>query len=411
MKFFQKLSCVMLLLALVICFYYRNGLVSKPIGHTGEFTLKHEQAGYAVSLYYPKIDLTKAHQKNVSVGIIDSGISPKVGHELNIAAAYDLSGQNEPFDKTGQGTKIASIIGAKDNHYKMIGLAPNVKLYSYKVDTTSHALQATLQQALSNRVEVLDLSFKVDQITPQIKALVNKYLAQGGLFFTADKRLGQIRGAATVGTFNEYFELLDRGRTYYAPAEQLALGMDNRIQKVTGDAYSTAFVSGTAASLLAQKVAPAQVKQQLAVYFSPQAIEKHHNISHVIAKTFNKSDIYLGISLVILTLITAGLALMLAIRRRKNKYLLGVSINTLLLLILAYLLVPIQANDQTMKYWILGLLVIFTLFQLYFSWRLDMAKPFRLNRLFNLSYNIFLLVFSLWLIMFVMLGYAGSTHF
>nr|WP_253284070.1 S8 family serine peptidase [Ligilactobacillus animalis] len=401
----------MLLLALVICFYYRNGLVSKPIGHTGEFTLKHEQAGYAVSLYYPKIDLTKAHQKNVSVGIIDSGISPKVGHELNIAAAYDLSGQNEPFDKTGQGTKIASIIGAKDNHYKMIGLAPNVKLYSYKVDTTSHALQATLQQALSNRVEVLDLSFKVDQITPQIKALVNKYLAQGGLFFTADKRLGQIRGAATVGTFNEYFELLDRGRTYYAPAEQLALGMDNRIQKVTGDAYSTAFVSGTAASLLAQKVAPAQVKQQLAVYFSPQAIEKHHNISHVIAKTFNKSDIYLGISLVILTLITAGLALMLAIRRRKNKYLLGVSINTLLLLILAYLLVPIQANDQTMKYWILGLLVIFTLFQLYFSWRLDMAKPFRLNRLFNLSYNIFLLVFSLWLIMFVMLGYAGSTHF
>ena len=139
-------------------------------------------------------------------------------------------------------------------------------------------------------------------------------------------------------------------------------------------------------------------------------IEKHHNISHVIAKTFSKSDTYLGISLVILTLITAGLALMLAIRR-KNKYLLGVSINTLLLLILAYLLVPIQANAQTMKYWILGLLVLFTLFQLYFSWRLDMTKPFSLNRLFNLSYNIFLLVFSLWLIMFVMLGYAGSTHF
>lgn len=180
---------------------------------------------------------------------------------------------------------------------------------------------------------------------------------------------------------------------------------------MTGNAYSTAFVSGTAASLLAQKLAPAQVKQQLATYFSPQVIEKHRNISHVIAKTFSKSDTYLGISLVILTLITAGLALMLAIRRRKNKYLLGVSINTLLLLILAYLLVPIQANAQTMKYWILGLLVLFTLFQLYFSWRLDMTKPFSLNRLFNLSYNIFLLVFSLWLIMFVMLGYAGSTHF
>lgn len=397
----------MLLLALVICFYYRNGLVSKPIGHTGEFALKHEQAGYAVSLYYPKIDPTKAHQKNVSVGIIGSGISPKVGYELNIAATYDLSGQNEPFDQTGQGTKIASIIGAKDNHHKMIGLAPNVKLYSYKVDTTSHSLQAALQQALSDRVEVLDLSFKVDQITPQIKALINEYLAQGGLFFTSDKRLGQIKGVATVGAFNEYLELLDSGRTYYAPAEQLALGLDNRIQT----AYSTAFVSGTAASLLAQKVAPAQVKQQLAIYFSPQVIEKHHNISHVIAKTFNKSDMYLGISLVILTLITAGLALMLAIRRRKNKYLLGVSINTLLLLILAYLLVPIQANAQTMKYWILGLLVIFTLFQLYFSWRLDMTKTFRLNRLFNLSYNVFLLVFSLWLIMFVMLGYAGSTHF
>lgn len=397
----------MLLLALVICFYYRDGLVSKPIGHTGAFALKHEQAGYAVSLYYPKIDPTKAHQKNVRVGIIDSGISPKVGYELNIAAAYDLSGQNEPFDQKGQGTKVASIIGAKDNHHKMIGLAPNVKLYSYKVDTTSHALQAALQQALSDRVEVLDLGFEVEQITPQIK----EYLAQGGLFFTANKRLGQIKGVATVGAFNEYLELLDSGRTYYAPAEQLVLGLDNRIQTVTGDAYSTAFVSGTAASLLAQKVAPAQVKQQLATYFSPQVIEKHHNISHVIAKTFNKSDMYLDISLVILTLITAGLALMLAIRRRKNKYLLGVSINTLLLLILAYLLVPIQANDQTMKYWILGLLVIFTLFQLYFSWRLDMTKPFRLNRLFNLSYNIFLLVFSLWLIMFVMLGYAGSTHF
>ena len=83
----------MLLLALVICFYYRDGLVSKPIGQTGEFAIKHEQAGYAVSLYYPKIDPTKAHQKDVRVGIIDSGISPKVGSELNIAAAYDLSGQ------------------------------------------------------------------------------------------------------------------------------------------------------------------------------------------------------------------------------------------------------------------------------------------------------------------------------
>ena len=411
MKFFQKLSCVMLLLALVICFYYRDGLVSKPIGQTGEFAIKHEQAGYAVSLYYPKIDPTKAHQKNVRVGVIDSGISPKVGYELNIAAAYDLSGQNEPFDQTGQGTGIASIIGAKDNHHKMIGLAPNVKLYSYKVNATSRSLQAALQQALSDRVEVLALGFEVNQVTPQIKALINEYLAQGGLFFTVDQRLGQIKGVATVGAFNEYLELLESGRTYYAPAKQLALGRDGRIQTVTGNAYSTAFVSGTAASLLAQKLAPAQVKRQLATYFSPQVIEKHRNISHVIAKTFSKSDTYLGISLVILILVTAVLAVMLAIKRRKNKYLLGVSINTLLLLILAYLLVPIQANAQTMKYWILGLLVIFTLFQLYFSWRLDMTKPFSLNRLFNLSYNIFLLVFSLWLSMFVMLGYAGSMHF
>ena len=165
----------MLLLALVICFYYRDGLVSKPIGQTGEFAIKHEQAGHAVSLYYPKIDPTKAHQKNVRVGIIDSGISPKVGSELNIAAAYDLSGQNEPFDQTGQGTRIASIIGAKDNHHKMIGLAPNVKLYSYKVDATSRTLQAALQQALSDRVEVLDLGFKVEQITPQIKGLIKEY--------------------------------------------------------------------------------------------------------------------------------------------------------------------------------------------------------------------------------------------
>lgn len=73
----------------------------------------------------------------------------------------------------------------------MIGLAPNVKLYSYKVNATSRSLQAALQQALSDRVEVLDLGFKVEQITPQIKALINEYLAQGGLFLLRTSAWGR----------------------------------------------------------------------------------------------------------------------------------------------------------------------------------------------------------------------------
>jgi subtilisin len=68
---------------------------------------------------------------DVDVAIIDSGVGPN--SDLNIAGGYDCRGQGITRDYYGHGTHVAGIVGAKDNSFGVVGVAPGARIWSVRV--------------------------------------------------------------------------------------------------------------------------------------------------------------------------------------------------------------------------------------------------------------------------------------
>ena len=71
---------------------------------------------------------------DVNVAIIDSGIDP-THPELaaSYAGGYHVFEDAEPIDDIGHGTHVAGIVGAANNAFGVIGVAPGVRLWALKV--------------------------------------------------------------------------------------------------------------------------------------------------------------------------------------------------------------------------------------------------------------------------------------
>lgn len=116
------------------------------------------------------IDATKTQRswsnnvtgKGIKVAVLDSGISPH--EDLVIAGgASFLKYTNSYADDFGHGTHIAGIIGAKNNDKGIVGVAPDVQLYSVKVLDQEGAglvsqLVAGIEWAINNQMDIINLS-------------------------------------------------------------------------------------------------------------------------------------------------------------------------------------------------------------------------------------------------------------
>lgn len=84
---------------------------------------------------------------DVDVAVIDTGIYPHV--DLNVVASTDCTATVDPkfpvcvdgagVDDHGHGTHVAGTVGALDNAYGVVGVAPGVRLHSVKVLTAAGA--------------------------------------------------------------------------------------------------------------------------------------------------------------------------------------------------------------------------------------------------------------------------------
>jgi subtilisin family serine protease len=71
----------------------------------------------------------------INVAIVDTGIDythPELKDRYQ-GGFNAVTGTNDPRDDDGHGTHVAGIIGAADNGFGVVGVAPNVKLWSAKV--------------------------------------------------------------------------------------------------------------------------------------------------------------------------------------------------------------------------------------------------------------------------------------
>ncbi|RCW16509.1 hypothetical protein CAC02_08190 [Streptococcus gallolyticus] len=354
----------LLLLVLVLSVIYRRGLVSNPIGQFTGFILNHQHSGWGTSLYYPKIDPLTTVSRDVKVGMIDSGVAKESLDECNIAARFNFSNSNSDFDSIGHGTKIASIIGAKDNHILTIGLSPQSSLYSYKVvddngQITNAAIGQAVKQAIADEVDVLNVSMVLKTMTPELNAVISDYINTGGYLVSAAYELNntdfinpisQISDVISVGSYNEFFNVLkaNHENIYYAPYTQEALSLNQHIVRSNGASVSTAFVSGTIANLLSQGKSKQEIRTALSAFFGEQAITDKRDRLLVSYEHHQSSVDYLYTLLGIGTVVVFALYLIVGSvicsqsQQDKQIYLKQLVWNVLFVLVLAYLLLPTQ---------------------------------------------------------------------
>jgi subtilisin len=90
----------------------------------------------------PNIDRVDADQSDaisgdghgdvdVDVAVIDSGVGPN--EDLNIAGGYNCMGDGYLRDYYGHGTHVAGIIGARDNGFGVVGMAPGARIWQVRV--------------------------------------------------------------------------------------------------------------------------------------------------------------------------------------------------------------------------------------------------------------------------------------
>lgn len=115
-------------------------------------------------IYENKIPKSKQTGRGVSVAVLDTGI--KTTHEdLNIAGGKSfVDGINSFEDDNGHGTHVAGVIGASDNEVGVVGVAPNVELYSVKVlnsegDGKYSDIISGLEWVIKNNIQVVNMSF------------------------------------------------------------------------------------------------------------------------------------------------------------------------------------------------------------------------------------------------------------
>lgn len=116
--------------------------------------------------------ITDLGNKSFGVAVLDTGIDPH--SDLNLVDSVTCINSKEhggkcipdnTGDPCGHGTHIAGIIGAKNNGNGIVGVAPNIKLYSVKVMGCGignmQDVQAGLEYVLSKNdsIKVVNLSF------------------------------------------------------------------------------------------------------------------------------------------------------------------------------------------------------------------------------------------------------------
>lgn len=143
----------------------------------------------------------------IKVAILDSGIDynhPELvdNYKGGYNFAYD---NNDPFDdtmsgytKSGHGTHVAGIIGARENGTGVVGVAPDVSLYAVKVlngglsgDVSD--IIAGIEWAIENKMQIISMSIGSALFSQALKDACDK-AAQAGIVLVA-----------AAGNFNEAY--------------------------------------------------------------------------------------------------------------------------------------------------------------------------------------------------------------
>jgi len=236
--------------------------------------------------------LWREYSKGVDtkIAILDSGINsnhPNLKKAITQVKDFTNQGLHDDY---GHGTRVASIIsgqgislGGEDGKSDKMGIAPESRLIIGKVldkngDGTSESFIDGIKWAISEKADIINISFDEDQAVPShklkeirklIKKAINKNIivvcgagnngrsTANGITFP-----GNIREVITVGSVKKEgaisrsnFSNMGRGLDIMAPGQEIYVSCNHHPNKVypclgNGTSYAVPFVVGSLALII-----------------------------------------------------------------------------------------------------------------------------------------------------------------
>jgi subtilisin family serine protease len=211
----------------------------------------------------------------VRVGVIDTGIDfyhPDL--RANIKGGINVLSPNAlPLDDNGHGSHIAGVIGALNNHFGVVGIAPKVSLYAIKVlnavgKGNFSDLVKGIEWAIDNRMHILNISISGGQTIPTallqaIQAAVSRGIiivaaagntgnAKGkGDTVSVPARISHVMSVAALNRANqrEYYSATGKVDIAAPGSQILSTYSSRRYAILSGTSMAAAHVSGALAIL------------------------------------------------------------------------------------------------------------------------------------------------------------------
>lgn len=247
-----------------------NPVMDKPLPNTkDQKEVKQQEFSNAVSDWHNQ-DIKGS---DVKVAVLDTGID-KDNKDLIYVKGVNFVGDNKDNydDDNGHGTKITGIIGARENDFNLLGIAPNSDLYIAKVADKNGAVQVEnlikgINWAINEDVQIINISLELPEDHKKLHTAIKKahqkgivvIASSGNIKFPGDKQLsypGSYSEVINVGMLNIAGEIYsqefeDKKVDVYAPGEDIfSLYLNDKMTLDTGVSYATAYTSGYAALLI-----------------------------------------------------------------------------------------------------------------------------------------------------------------
>ncbi|WP_370222839.1 S8 family serine peptidase [Cytobacillus sp.] len=134
--------------------------------------------------------------KNVKIAILDTGVDTR-HPDLSVKSGICVLDRcpNSYRDDNGHGTHVAGIIGAKNNDIGIVGVAPGAEIYAIKAldaygNGTTSTIMAGLDWAISQNVDIINMSLTSPVEDFGMKAMVDKAYKQGIIIIAAAGNTG-----------------------------------------------------------------------------------------------------------------------------------------------------------------------------------------------------------------------------
>jgi minor extracellular serine protease Vpr len=157
----------------------------------------------------------------ITIAVIDTGVNFKhpdllgIGENGKIVGGYDyIENDNFPQDTNGHGTQVAGIIAADG---EITGIAPKSKILAYRVSEDGEAVSSDLiikaiKQAITDEVDIINISLGVDVIHDKIDHAVNEAVSNGIVVVVAAGNSGPDK--ETIGSPGANPNAITVGATY-----------------------------------------------------------------------------------------------------------------------------------------------------------------------------------------------------